>query len=148
VLESKPYKYGEHWLPHDARAKTLASSKSVVEQLLALGISGTIVPQLSLQDGIQAARLVLGACWFDETKCEDGIECLRQYRRVWDEDKRVFSAAPLHNWASHGADAFRYAAIAMRDGDAAPKAPPRPRFLNEMSLDELWATTRTGEARI
>jgi phage terminase large subunit len=69
-LDKRGYKYGDHWLPHDARAKTLASNgKSVVEQLLALGIRGQIVPNLSVQDGIQAARMVLPACWFDETKC-------------------------------------------------------------------------------
>ena len=76
------YKYGTHWLPHDARAKTLASNKSIIEQLsdkIALK-SMKIVPMLSLQDGIQATRLALTRAWFDH-KCEDGIECLRQYQR-------------------------------------------------------------------
>lgn len=149
VLEKRGYKYGDHWLPHDARAKTFASGgKSVIEQLLALGIRGQIVPNLSLQDGIQAARYVLPVCWFDETRCADGIEALRQYRRKWDDEKRIFDAKPLHDWASHGADAFRYAAIAMRDGDALPPKKEKPRFLNEMTLEELWAQTPKGRARI
>lgn len=142
VLEQKGYRYGEHWLPHDARAKTFASGgKSVVEQFFALGIRGTIVPLLSKQDQIQAARMVFPACWFDMTNCEDGLETLRSYRRVWDDQKKVFQQKPLHDWASHGTDAFLAAAVAMRDEDATPKAPDKPRFLNEMSLDELWQQT-------
>jgi hypothetical protein len=148
VLESKRYKYGDHWLPHDARAKTLASQKSVVEQLFACGISGKIVPNLSVQDGIQAARMIFPACWFDAERCADGIEHLRQYQREWDEARRTFRDTPRHDHASHDADAFRYAAIAMRDGDARPPAKPRPRFLNEMTLDELWGQTPAGRRRI
>lgn len=148
VLASKPYRYGDHWLPHDAKAKTLASQKSIVEQLFALGVSGKIVPNLSVQDGIQAARMIFPACWFDEEKCADGIEHLRQYQREWDEARRTFRDTPRHDHASHDADAFRYAAIAMRDGDARPKPKEKPRFLNEMTLDELWGQTRRGSRRI
>jgi hypothetical protein len=148
ALAGKPYRYGDHWLPPDARAKTLASSKSVVEQLFALGIKGKIVPNLSVQDGIQAARMIFPACWFDVTNCADGIEHLRQYQREWDEVRRTFRDTPRHDHASHDADAFRYAAVAMRDGDATPPAKPRPRFFNDMTLDELWARTPSGRRRI
>jgi phage terminase large subunit len=150
VLAKRGYKYGKHWLPHDARAKTLSSNgKSTVEQLFALGIKGTIAPMLSVQDGVQAARMIFPACWFDRTKCADGIESLRQYQRKFDEDRKAFRDVPLHDWTSHSADAFRMAAVSMRDGDARPKPAPKPRFLNEMSLDELWSKTPSGrEARI
>jgi hypothetical protein len=92
VIKSKPYKYGKHYLPHDARAKTLAAAgKSVIEQLAEyLGINNmAIVPDLGVQDGIQAVRQVLPRCWFDAVKCEDGIEALRQYQREYDEDKNL-----------------------------------------------------------
>ena len=82
------YKYGFHYLPHDARAKTLASGgKSIIEQISAkIDIKHLkIVPNLSLQDGIQATRLALTRTWFDN-RCEEGIECLRQYQREWDDD--------------------------------------------------------------
>lgn len=149
VLASKPYKYGKHWLPLDARAESLASNgKSTVEQLFALGVRGTIIPKLSVQDSIQAARMIFPACWFDAEKCFHGIESLRQYRRKYDSDKRVFQQKPDHDEHSHNADAFRYAATAMRDGDARPKPAPKPRFLNEVSLDELWAATPAGRSRI
>jgi hypothetical protein len=120
----------------------------VVEQLFALGIKGKIVPNLSVQDGIQAARMIFPACWFDMEKCADGIEHLRQYQREWDEARRTFRDTPRHDFASHDADAFRYAAVAMRDGDALPPAKPRPRFFNDMTIDELWASTPRGRQRI
>jgi hypothetical protein len=115
------YVYGTHWLPHDARAKTLASGgKSIIEQLsVKIPIEKMkIVPSLSLQDGIQASRLALLRCWFD-TKCDDGIECLRQYQREYDEDKKVFRDRPRHDWTSHGADAFRMLSIAWREEEKA-----------------------------
>ena len=110
------YTYGTHYLPHDARAKTLASNRSIIEQLsdkIALK-SMKSVPMLSLQDGIQATRLALTRAWFDY-KCEDGIECLRQYQREYNEDTKAFKDKPKHDWTSHGADAFRMLAIAWKE---------------------------------
>ena len=147
LIQSKPYKYGIHWLPHDARAKTLASGgKSIIEQISTkIPIESLkIVPSLSLQDGIQATRLALMRAWFD-TKCEDGIECLRQYQREYDEDKKVFRDKPRHDWTSHGADAFRMLAIAWREEEKAIPKDDSIRGLtvgsNDVSLNELWAET-------
>jgi hypothetical protein len=149
IVLSKGYKYSDHWLPHDARAKTFASAgKSAIEQLFAFGIKGKIVPNLSKQDQIQAARYILPAAWFDIEKCADGIEHLKQYRREWDENRRCFRDTPFHGPESHDADAFMYSAVAMRDGDAIPPKKPPPRFFNDMSLDELWAQTKTGKGRL
>ncbi|MGN6124877.1 MAG: hypothetical protein ACTHOJ_18175 [Sphingomonas oligoaromativorans] len=144
------FRYGEHWLPHDAAARTLASGgKSVVEQLGALGVRCKLVPNLSVQDGIQAVRMVMPAAWFDRERCADGVEALEQYQREWDPEKRVFSNTPKHDWTSHPADAFRMAAVSMRP--LQPKRKPKKgKFLNEMTLDELFAATsaRTGHGRI
>lgn len=104
VVLEKPYHYGKHYLPHDARAKTLAAQgKSVIEQLAEfLGLANIgVVPDLGVQDGIQAVRMTLPKCWFDELKCHDGIEALRQYEREFDEDKKAFRTTPKHNWCSH-----------------------------------------------
>jgi len=93
IVVEKPYKYGKHYLPHDARAKTLAAAgKSVIEQLSEyLGINNmAIVPDLSVQDGIQAVRQMLPQCWFDSERTHDGLEALRQYQREYDEDKKAF----------------------------------------------------------
>ena len=151
ILQSREkergYVYGTHWLPHDARAKTLSSNRSVIEQLgdkIPLK-SIKIAPNLKLQDGIQASRLALTRTWFDH-KCTDGIECLRQYQREYDEDKKVFRDKPRHDWTSHGADAFRYLAIVWKDEAKIvdPEAPIRGVFVGqtEVSLNDLWKETK------
>ena len=143
---SKPYNFGKHHLPHDARAKTLAAAgKSVIEQLAVhFGINSlAIVPDLSVQDGIQAVRKMLPQCWFYADKCNEGIEALRQYQREYDEDKKAFRQTPRHDWCSHPADAFRMLAIAwrseprVRQPDAA-----KPLMVGEQNtatLNDVWA---------
>ncbi len=144
------YKYGTHYLPHDARAKTLASGgKSIIEQISSKIplTSLKIVPSLSLQDGIQATRLALMRSWFDADRCHDGIECLRQYQREYDEDKKVFRDKPKHDWTSHGADAFRMLAIAWKEED---KTTPKDNSIrgivvgeNKTTLNDMWRTQTT-----
>jgi len=150
LIKSKPYRYGKHYLPHDARAKTLASGgKSVIEQMAEhLGIANmAIVPDLSVQDGIQAVRQMLPQTWFDEERCFDGLEALRQYQREYDEDKKAFRQTPRHDWTSHPADAMRMLAIAWR---IEPKVKPpdviKPLMVgpeNTVTLNDMWATHRT-----
>ena len=147
-IKERPYEYGTHWLPHDARAKTLASGgKSVIEQLFDKlpQNSFKIVPNLSLQDGIQATRLALARTWFDAMKCQEGIECLRQYQREYDEDKKVFRDKPRHDWTSHGADAFRMLAVAWQDESPIKdkNAPIRGIFVGQtdVTLEEMWKST-------
>ena len=145
--EKYEVQYKAHYLPHDAKAKTLASGgKSIIEQLsVKIKLeSMKIVPNLSLQDGIQATRMMLLRSWFDP-KCEDGIECLRQYERAYNEDRKVFSDKPLHNWASHGADAARMAAIAWQEEAKLPHKDDSIRGLfvgkTDVSLNEMWKFT-------
>ena len=112
VLSEKGYHYVEHILPHDVQVKELGTGKSRIETLDALGISDiTIAPKLAVDDGIQAARSMIARCWFDEEDCARGIEALRQYRREFDERLETWRGRPLHDWTSHGADAFRYLAV-------------------------------------
>ena len=145
--EEYGYKYGYHYLPHDARAKTLASGgKSIIEQISAkIDIKHLkIVPNLSIQDGIQATRLALTRTWFDN-KCEELIECLRQYQREWDDDKKVFRDRPKHDWTSHSSDAMRYCSIVWKDEDSPILKDTRIKGLHvgqtDVSLDELWKQT-------
>jgi hypothetical protein len=142
------YKYGYHYLPHDARAKTLSSNRSVIEQLgdkIPLK-SIKITPNLKLQDGIQASRLALTRAWFDR-KCTDGIECLRQYQREYDEDKKVFRDKPRHDWTSHGADAFRYLSIVWKEEAkiVTKDEPIKGVFVGQtdVTINELWKETKT-----
>ena len=145
-IKEKPYNYGKHYLPHDARARTLASGgKSVIEQMAAhLGINNlAIVPSLTVQDGIQAVRMALPRCWFDAEKCADGIEALRQYQREYDEDKKAFRQTPKHDWTSHPADAMRMLAISWRE-EPKDKPPDPSKVLivgpeNEVTMNDMWA---------
>ena len=145
-IKEKPYNYGKHYLPHDARARTLASGgKSVIEQMAAqLGINNlAIVPSLSVQEGIQAVRTALPRCWFDAEKCADGIEALRQYQREYDEDKKAFRQTPKHDWTSHPADAMRMLAISWRP-EPKEKPPDPSKVLivgpeNEVTMNDMWA---------
>jgi len=151
TILQKPYRYGRHQLPHDARAKTLASGgKSIIEQLaMHLGLGSlAIVPDLSVQDGIQAVRTMLPRVWFDAGKCRDGIEALRQYQREYDEDKKAFRQSPRHDWCSHPADAFRMLAVAWRQEPARERpVAERPLIVGEQNtatLNDMWAAHERG----
>ena len=156
LVADKGYRYGQHWLPHDARAKTLASGgKSVIEQLAA-GLDFkklAIVPNLDVQDGIQAVRRALAQTWFDEAKCYEGLEALRQYQREYDEEKKAFREKPRHDWTSHPADAFRMLAVAWQNEPEIVKKPEAPRYIgvgeqNTATLDDLWKLTPQASRRI
>ena len=146
-------KYTIHYLPHDARAKTLASGgKSIIEQLsdkIPLKCL-KIVPSLSLQDGIQATRMALLRCWFDAERSEGLVECLRQYQREWDEDKKVFRDKPRHDWTSHGSDAMRMLSIAWKEETKLPLKDDSIKGLlvgqTEVSLNDLWKDTKVKTA--
>lgn len=110
TLQNKGYVFGLHVLPHDAEHKNvLAGEKTARSMLEDLGIKPTVVvPRIpNLLTGIQMVRNALNGCRFDKSRCADGLKALRQYRFEWNNDRQTFTDKPLHNWASHGADAFR-----------------------------------------
>jgi len=136
VLMARPYQYGEWlYLPHDARAKSLQTGRSIEQQFTALGWKPRIVPEMGLIDGIQAARLTLAECYFDLI-CIEGLDALKQYQREYDEDKRAFKDKPRHDWTSHYADAFRYACLVWRE-EMKPKAPEQPKYPVHQTINEL-----------
>jgi len=128
-LKAKPYVYGDHILPHDAEVKELGTGKSRKETLDSLGIRARIIPAQSVEDGINAARLLIPGAWFDATKCQRGVEALRQYRRDYDEKLKNFKSRPLHDWTSHAADAFRYLALGLRPSTAAKWEQPTVKWV-------------------
>ena len=101
------------------------SDKSRIEQLVALGFKPTIATQLEIDDGINAARAVLPACQFDAEACSEGIKALKSYRKEWNEEMGRWRDKPFHNWASDGADAFRYLAIMHREQKLADPPPAK-----------------------
>jgi hypothetical protein len=141
ILNDRGYKYEMLWLPHDARAKTFATKRSTIEQFLDAGWPVDIVPKLALQHGIDAARKMLPRCYFNP-RCMAGIECLRAYQRKWDDKTKSFADFPLHNWASHGADAFRYLSLTASERILTTAEAPPPKIMEvkpeAMFLEELF----------
>lgn len=111
----KPYTYEDHILPHDVRARDLTTGRSREEVMRSLLGRLTVAPMIAVDDGINAVRILFPRFWFDEKKCANGIECLRNYAKRWDDKKQVFDEKPLHNWASHGADAMRYLGVSYKE---------------------------------
>lgn len=109
-LMKKPYAYAQHNLPHDANIVDMSGTGGLsrVEVLRSmLGNNVVIVPRVEHKaDAVAAIRSVLPRCEFDEKKCELGIDALAQYRRKWDDERKIYLDRPLHDWTSHGVDAF------------------------------------------
>ena len=125
LLQQRRYSYERHILPHDAAVRELGSGKSRTETLHALGLKPTrTLKAHSIADGINATRLVLPRCWFDATRCQQGLRALRHYRREWNENAQTWRSQPVHDFASHGADSFRYLALGVRDQASTPLAEP------------------------
>lgn len=158
--EKKGYRFVKHWLPHDAAAHTLATGVSILDQALkrfdgAEGRAGVAIgPALSLMDGVQAARWLLQQGVRFHPRCGEGVEALRQYAYAYDEDKKVFTSKPEHSWASHTADAFRYAACVARATELLtrkpkPAPPPQVKSTKDFTMDEAWALHKPrGSGRI
>jgi phage terminase large subunit len=109
VIKQKDYLYGTHYLPHDAKVTDLSAKKSRKRILEDGGVRPAhIVPRIdAIENGIAITRQAFARCWFDEVRCERGLEALSNYQYTYDEEKDTFRKVPLHNWASNGADAFR-----------------------------------------
>lgn len=110
-LKEKPYVWGRHFAPHDVRSTDLGTGKTRLETANALGWPFQIVPEIGIDNGISAGKLLFPRLWVDEQKCQQFLDAVGQYRQEWDEKKGMFRDVPLHDWTSHPADMFRYAAV-------------------------------------
>ena len=154
-LDRKPYAYVRHYLPHDARARTLVAGVSVQDEMIQrYGHSRVaITPHLSLPDGIQATRKLLASprtrfhprC--DQKKLANDIqpfEAIRNYHYEWDEENKVLAKKPFHDWSSHTADALRYAAVVAQitmmldKKEPEPPKPVIPSMDKAFNLEDLW----------
>jgi hypothetical protein len=112
VLQDRGYVYTKHHAPHDIMVREWGNeARTRFETAARLGIKFEIVPDVGLQDGIDAARSFIARCWFDRKKTEQGRNALTNYRKTWDNKRKVFSNSPFHDWASNGADSFRYLSV-------------------------------------
>jgi hypothetical protein len=119
VLKERPYIYSKHFAPHDIAVRMLGENANTrLEIARSLGIKfetkiennkeTTVVPNISIDDGINAVRMRLSQVWIDETKCQPLVDSLTHYRKKWNDAMGDFDNKPLHDWSSHAADAVRY----------------------------------------
>ena len=109
-IKDRRWNWGTDWLPHDGRSKNIQTGKSAEEILRALGRTVQITPNLDIESGIKAARMMFPRCYIDEPKCKPLINALKRYKRQVNQVTNE-PGAPLHDENSHGADAFRYLAV-------------------------------------
>lgn len=120
IFRKNKWTMGKHYAPHDMNNREFASRGRTRKELARDGIeygdkiykmNFQIVAKLGVDDGIQFVRDILPRCVFDEIPTKRGVECLEEYRKEWNDKQGCWRDNPLHNWASHGADAFRYLAV-------------------------------------
>jgi hypothetical protein len=129
LATERGYTYGKHYVPHDATRKVLeAGGRSVVHQAKEEGIAMHVVPATTQMNQIAAARKTLRHVWAHEKRCERGLNALKSYRYLYDDERKCFSDTPHHDWASHPSDGFEIIAQVWRsivgdekDDDAKPK---------------------------
>jgi hypothetical protein len=147
-LQSKPYTYGKHFAPSDISVTEWGSGLSRIEKARDLGLKFevmrnpvgkliSVVPSVSVEDGIEAVRSAFSRIWIDEIKCKQLIKSLENYRQQWDEKRRVYNTQPLHDWTSHFSDAMRYMCLSL------PKV--RDKQSNAEDLDKRYAEAMYGD---
>lgn len=145
-LSGKRNPLGRIWLPHDARAKTFAAKRSAVEIFIeAFGADRVaITPPSKIHDRVNAARVLIQRCEFNESRCSKGLEALRAWSYKYDEEKKTFSSEPEHDWASHDGDGYSYGCLVMQLASPPPPSPENMRGLvvgqNTVTLEEMWKT--------
>lgn len=125
VLKDKPYTYARFYWPHDMQARDFSSDgRTRLAMAESLGLRpSVVVPQGSIADGIQAVRTLFPRFVFDSETCHDGLQALGAYRREWNESRKTWGEHPLHDWASHGADALRTFAMGYGEDTPAVQVP-------------------------
>lgn len=121
------WRSGSDWVPHDAKKREFGTGRTIIETMRTLGLKPMPVPTVSIEDGINAARRTLPLCVFHPRTEESGVAGLEQYRREWDDEKKAFRAAAVHDWTSHVADSFRYLALSWRQAARPVIEPPKPK---------------------
>lgn len=138
-LQDKPYIYGTHYLPHDGANEVLGTEKSIADMMRTFYPKQVqVLPKTRIETGINAGREAFQSLWFDDIKCADLIQCLRKYRYD-DSPKKDLDAKrkPIHDNVSHGSDAFRYMAMALRE--------PKPQFdVSKLRPNFRGASNGTG----
>ena len=113
LLAEKSYVYGKHFPPHDIMQRELSSGLSRREMYKQLGVNFTEPVYIEIEDGIELVRRSFSKIWIDDRNCKKLIKALENYREEFDVKRKVYRGRPLHDWASHAADAMRYLCAAL-----------------------------------
>lgn len=128
-IKTRPFPVHTHLLPHDAEARELQTGQTRIAFLRGRGLDCRVVARHNVDEGISAARMKFPQMWFNSggTGMDRGMDCLRMYRAEYDDKNMTLKTRPLHDWASHGADAFRCAVMGLQQTQrvSAPKFIPR-----------------------
>lgn len=127
-IRQRPYVYAEMIMPWDINKRQMMTAKTRLETVEDMGFDVIPVQKQRLEDGINAVRMILDKCWFDEQKCAQGIDCLENYRKKVDRMTGLFLESPLHDEFSDGADAFRYLAQAYQEEFASARVSHHRQF--------------------
>ena len=128
AIAAKPYLWGVHHLPHDVMVREFTTGRSRYDALGGMGLSRIVVgSRADPEERVNAARLMIPMCWFDKGRCAAGLERLSAYRKRWNRATHSY-AGPLHDGASHGADAFGEFALNRRGVSAARPAAAQRAF--------------------
>jgi len=113
-IRQKKYVYGRHIAPHDINVREMSDGKTRKDKAALLGWYFEVAPRIPVDDGIDAVRSLLPYCYIDEVRCETGLHALRNYRKEWLDKLQTWGDRPVHDWASHAADAFRIGSVVFK----------------------------------
>lgn len=149
---------GKIWLPHDAKAKSLQTGKSIIDHFRKAQLRPSLVPELDLLDGIAATRLTFPSVYFHEPETQRLVLALKSYHYKYDEEKKVYVKEPVHDWSSHYADKFRYLCLvanpqrakqSARDTVERVLAPEDGKGVHYgFALNDIWDLTPRRSARL
>ncbi len=110
LIMNKGYVISNMYLPFDAAVREMGTGKTrheTLQELFGRSVRIDTIKRSAVADGINEVRKFLSTCWFDEDNCGRGIDSLKSYEREYNAKEGTYLLKPRHNWASHGADAFR-----------------------------------------
>lgn len=125
-LDERGY-HGNDYVPHDIIVAEWGTKRTRFETLKLLGRKPVRIAKVSVADGLQAGRTTIKQAVFDKTRCDLGIEGLRNYRREWDDELKTFRENPVKDWAEHIGSSFRYLGLAWKEVIALPPPKPEPK---------------------
>jgi len=125
VRQRMGLEWGYHFGPHDIDQKHQGweHAESRLMQARKHGWHFQMVPRVAFEDGIEAVRFMFPRLRVDKANCNLLVRALREYQRLYDEEKARFAPKPLDNWAVHIADAVRYLAVQYKRLYAVPMGP-------------------------